>query len=248
VEHYRRLMPHCMGALYWQLNDCWPVASWSSIEYTGRWRALHFVARRFFAPALASIHVPGDEEVTIGNYRRSTADTAHLYTVFDAPQSASGVLRWDLFHLDGRVLLRGRKSVALRYGQSIRQRTLPLARLLAKHGRDHVVLRLALDVGGRSVSEDSAFFAPPRFVTWPKARTKVAVALAAPNRARFTFTSDAFQHRFAFDLPGVSHQADDNYFELFPGEAKTVEVELTRPATVAQLRAALTYHSLADTH
>lgn len=247
VEHYRRLMPHCMGALYWQLNDCWPVASWSSIEFTGRWRALHFVARRFFAPALASIHVPGDEEVTIGNYRRSTADTAHLHTVYDAPAPAAGVLRWDLFHVDGRVLLRGRKAVALRYGRSVRHRTLRLGHLLARHGRDNVVLRLALDVGGQRVSEDSAFFAPPRFVALRKARTTVAVALAAPARARLTFTADAFQHRFAFDLHGIAHQAADNYFELFPGEPKTVEVELARPLTVAQLRAALTHRSLADT-
>lgn len=45
VEHYRRLMPRCMGALSWQLNDCWPVVSWSSIELTGRWKALHYAAR-----------------------------------------------------------------------------------------------------------------------------------------------------------------------------------------------------------
>ena len=68
VAHYRRLMPRCMGALYWQLNDCWPVASWSSIEYTGRWKALHHVARRAFAPAAVSAHVPGDELHGIGNY------------------------------------------------------------------------------------------------------------------------------------------------------------------------------------
>ena len=59
VEHYRRNMPRCMGALYWQLNDCWPVASWSSIEFTGRWKALHHVARRFFAPAAGQRARPG---------------------------------------------------------------------------------------------------------------------------------------------------------------------------------------------
>ncbi|MEO5958091.1 MAG: glycoside hydrolase family 2 protein, partial [Opitutaceae bacterium] len=54
VEHFRHRMPQTMGALYWQLNDCWPVASWSSIEFTGTWKALHHVARRFNAPALVS--------------------------------------------------------------------------------------------------------------------------------------------------------------------------------------------------
>src|SRR5690606_7405059 len=101
VEHYRRLAPRCMGAIYWQLNDCWPVASWSSIEYTGRWKALHYAARRFNAPALVSAHVPGDEAPIIGNYRRTTVREVHLHTVYDAPVSAKGLLRWHLLTLAG---------------------------------------------------------------------------------------------------------------------------------------------------
>ena len=54
VEHFRRNRGRCMGAVYWQLNDCWPVISWSSIDYWGRWKALHYYARRFFAPVLVS--------------------------------------------------------------------------------------------------------------------------------------------------------------------------------------------------
>src|SRR6185312_4764090 len=209
-------------------------------------RALHFAARRFFAPALASIHVPGEEEIAIGNYRRSSVEAAHLHTVYDAPAPARGLLRWDLLRLDGKVLLRGRLAVALRHGRSVRHRTLRLGPLLRRHGRDNVVLRLALDIGGRCVSETSAFLAPPRFVALPKARTTVAVALAGPRRARLTFASDAFQHCFAFDLAGVAYQADDNYFDLYPREARTIEVALARPRTAAQVRAALTYRSLVD--
>ncbi|MEQ9824472.1 MAG: glycoside hydrolase family 2 protein [Puniceicoccaceae bacterium] len=55
VEHWRRNMPRCMGATYWQLNDCWPVASWSSIDSSRRWKALHYEAKRFFAPQMLSI-------------------------------------------------------------------------------------------------------------------------------------------------------------------------------------------------
>ncbi len=54
VEHWRRTMPRGMGTLYWQLNDCWPVASWSSLDYNGRWKALHHMARHFYAPLLVS--------------------------------------------------------------------------------------------------------------------------------------------------------------------------------------------------
>ena len=248
VEHWRRNMPRCMGALYWQINDCWPVASWSSIEFNGRWRALHHVARRFFAPAIAVARVPGEETTTIGNYRKSNVHEVHLYTVYDAPEPAKGVLRWDLFHLDGRVLKRGRKAVALRYGESVEQATLELGPVLAKHGRGSVYLRVALEIGRKRVSEDSVFFTVPRFLELPKARTTVAVKLESPTRARVTFRSTAFQHRFAFALPGIAHRSSDNYFELYPGEPKTVTLELAQPQTLQKLRQTLTHHSLVDTY
>ena len=248
VEHYRRQMPRCMGALYWQLNDCWPVASWSSIEFTGRWKALHYVARRFFAPALVTAHVPGDEGTIIGNYRRSTVREFHLYTVYDAPAPAKGTLRWDLYHMDGYVVEKGRMAVALAPGRSELHKTLDLAKALATHGRDSLILRIALDVKGTRVSEDSVFLTPPRFVSLPRGRTAVQVRLPKPTQAVLTFTSEFFQHRFAFDLPGASFQASDNYFDLFPGEAKVVTVDLARPIPAAHLRRKLTFHSLVDTY
>jgi beta-mannosidase len=248
VEHYRRLMPRCMGALYWQLNDCWPVASWSSIEFTGRWKALHYVARRFFAPALVTVHVPGDETAIIGNYRRSTVNEAHLYTVYDSPESAKGLLRWDFVHLDGRVLASGRQRVELRYGESVRQKTLSLAGILTKYDRDHFYLRVVLEIGGQRVSEETTFFTAPRFLALPKGKPRVTVKMLGKKRAQLTFTSRVLLHRFAFDLTGIAHRASDNYLELYPDEAKVVVVDLEQPATSAQLKASLTYRSLVDTY
>lgn len=248
VEHYRRTMPHCMGALYWQLNDCWPVASWSSIEFTGRWRALHHVARRFFAPALVSAHVPGDEIAGVGNYRHGTVREVHLYTVYDTPRSASGLLRWTLWHLDGTVLQRGKKAVALRYGESLRQHTLDLGAMLAKHGRENLVLQIALDIAGATVSEDSVFMTPPRFVQLPRGKVKTSVRLDTGKRAILRFESKVFQHRVTFDLTGTRHFASDNFFELYPGIPKSIEVELTRSETVASLRKRLDVRSLVDTY
>src|SRR5664280_217940 len=248
VEHYRRSMPRCMGALYWQLNDCWPVASWSSVEFSGRWKALHHVARRFFAPAAVSAHVPGEEQTIINNYRRTSVRKVHLYTVYDAPEPARGVLRWELFHFDGDVVSRGRKPVVLRYGESVRQKTLDLAGPMARHGRDNLYLRISLETAGVRVSEDTVFLAPPRFLALPKAKTTVAIKLRSPKSATLTFASPSFQHRFAFDLPGVAHRSSDNFFELYPGEEKAVEVEFARPRTVAQLRRALVFRSLVDTY
>jgi beta-mannosidase len=250
VEHYRRLMPRCMGAIYWQLNDCWPVASWSSIEFTGRWKALHHLARRFNAPALVSAHVPGDETTKIGNYRGTTVSEVHLYTVYDAPAASRGVLRWDLFHLDGRRLEGGRRNVALRPGESVRHVTVNVATAMATHGRDHLYLRIALDVAGHTVSEETVFLAPPRFLALPRGRIRTRARAIGRGGREFdvTFQSSVFQHRVHFDLPGLRHEASDNFLELYPNEAKTVRLSLARPLTPKALLARLQTGSLVDTY
>lgn len=248
VEHWRRNMPHCMGAIYWQLNDCWPVTSASSIEFNGRWKALHHLARRFFAPALATAHAPGAETVILGNYRRSTAGLVHLYSVYDAPEPARGVLLWDLFRLDGHVLLGGRKNASLRYGKSIRQRTLDLTSELARHGRDNVVLRVALEIGDQRVSEESVFFTLPRFLALPRGKTEITTRSLSPTQALLTFRSAVFQHRFSFELPGLRYTASDNFFELYPGERKDVHITFAQPITKSALTRTLRTQSLVDSY
>jgi beta-mannosidase len=248
VAHYRRLMPRCMGALYWQLNDCWPVASWSSIEYTGRWKALHHVARRAFAPATVSAHVPGDELHGIGNYRHSTVRLVHVHTSYDGARAVNGVVRWDLFHLDGRRLLGGRKAVALRPMRSALEQTLDLAVPLERFGRDRLYLRIALDVAGKRVSEDTVFLTTPRFLDLPRPRTKVVVRMRSPLHAELAFTSAVFQHRLQFDLPGTAFTSSDNYFELYPRETKRVDVTFSEAMTAAQLRKRIVHRSLAGTY
>ncbi|HEY9155881.1 MAG TPA: glycoside hydrolase family 2 protein, partial [Opitutaceae bacterium] len=248
VEHYRRLMPRCMGALYWQLNDCWPVASWSSIEFTGRWKALHYCARRFNAPSLVSAHVPGDETAGISNYRKTTIREVHLFTVHDAPQAKRGVLRWDVFHVDGRRLQGGRKKVALNYGESVRQQTLDFDALFAKHHRDNLYLRIALDVDGECVSEETVFLTLPRFVHLPKAPIQVSVKAVGAKELELTFKSRQLQHRVMFNIAGAAFTASDNYFDLYPNEPKRVRVQLARLQSRASLRKKISTLSLADTY
>ena len=64
VEYWRSLKPHCMGTIYWQLNDTWPVASWSSLDYGGRWKVMHYLVRRFFQPVSVAA-IPSEDNKTI---------------------------------------------------------------------------------------------------------------------------------------------------------------------------------------
>jgi beta-mannosidase len=93
VEGWRRNRQRCSGALYWQLNDCWPVASWSSVDYFGRWKALHYSAKRFFEPLLLSIE---EKEGMAG-----------LYLTNDRTEEWEGEVRWSLETVAGAVLSSG---------------------------------------------------------------------------------------------------------------------------------------------
>ena len=77
AEHLRRNRPRTMGSIYWQLNDCWPVASWSSLDYYGRWKALHYYARRFYAPLLVSPHQEERQRRGLRRLRQDIADGSH---------------------------------------------------------------------------------------------------------------------------------------------------------------------------
>ncbi len=73
VEHFRRIRECCKGAIYWQFNDCWPVASWSSVDYFGRYKALHYYAKKFFSPVLCALFIEnGKMTVSVMNETRKS--------------------------------------------------------------------------------------------------------------------------------------------------------------------------------
>lgn len=93
IEHWRRNRGRCMGAVYWQLNDNWPVASWSSIDYYGRWKALHYSAARSFDNLLlSSSHEEGRTALHLSNEGRT---------------ASRGSLEWKLCDLTGLVVEEG---------------------------------------------------------------------------------------------------------------------------------------------
>ena len=248
IEHFRRSMPRTMGALYWQLNDCWPVASWSCLEFGGRWKALHYEARRFFAPALVSVHVPGRETVGTANIVHSDIRELHIHTVFDGPQDGRAEIVWTLRHLDGRKLRTGRKPVALRYGEAIRQITLDFGKDMAKHGARSLYLRVDLRIGRKTLSRQTAFLTAPRFLELPKGKLRVEVKKKGEKRFSLRFSSPVFQYQVGFHQRKTAYRAADNFFDLDPGEVRVIEVTTERDLTVDAIKNALETGSLVDTY
>ena len=254
IEHFRRSMPRTMGALYWQLNDCWPVASWSSIEFGGTWKALHYAARRFFAPTLVSVKVLGEEKSTTGNYLSSTVHGVEIHTVHDAPEPATGLLRWRLEHLTEGTITQGQKKLTLRPGQSVKQITLDLAKELATHGADTLYLRADFTPVAEGVSlptplaSNLAFFTAPRYLALDPAPIKTKVRQLAPREFELTLQSRAFHHAVQFHFKGTPCRASDNYVDLFPGEKRTIIVRTRVDTTAAALAEGLETMSLAGSY
>jgi beta-mannosidase len=231
AEYHRRSRPRTMGSLYWQLDDCWPVASWSSIDYFGRWKALQYYARRFFAPVLLSTAEDGGE---VG-----------VFVVSDHTEPLSATLEARLLDLDGRVLWERSESVPVAPLSS--RRVLGIGKATLLEGRDPktVFLHLGLRAGGRLLSENSRFFVPMKELALRAPRIGVEVA-PAEGGTKLTLRSDTLARSVRLSYGADAGTFSDNYFDVIPG--CPVEV-LYRPAGAVEpeaLRGGLEILSLAD--
>ncbi len=236
-EHWRRSMPRGMGTLYWQLNDVWPVASWASIDYHGRWKALHYMARDFFAPVLVS----GLEDAGKG--------TVEVHVTSDLRQAASAALSWTVTDGAGRTLRDGSKTVRTPANGSRRVTTLRLGDLLAGHGERDLVVWLDLAVKGGPTSRNLVLFARPKHLRLA-ARPGITASVAAVGDG--SYDVGLRSRRVALwtwlEVEGVEMRFSDNFVHLRPGRAMTVRATPAQPLTPAQMRGALRVRSLVDTH
>ena len=115
VEHWRRNRGRCMGAVVWQLNDCWPVVSWASIDYYGRWKALHYYEKRFFAPVLISCHEEGvlSQNTNVNAEPFALKKSARLNVSNETRRDFRGTVEWSLRRPDASVIAEGSVPVAV---------------------------------------------------------------------------------------------------------------------------------------
>ena len=116
VEHWRRHRGRCMGAIIWQLNDCWPVASWSSVDYFGRWKALHYAAKRFFAPVLLSAEEEGEltqRPNVVDFIRDEVRCSVRLNVSNETMRAVTGRVHWALRTPDGGIVREGYEELTV---------------------------------------------------------------------------------------------------------------------------------------
>ena len=160
VEHFRRNRGRCMGCVYWQLNDCWPVASWSSIDYYGRWKALHYFAKRFFAPVLLSCEEEGalSSSMNVNEENRRIRKAARFCVTNETRERITGVIRWSLRDASSRIHQQGQYCVE---AEPLSVCSFPQMEFTEADMR-RWYLSYELWIGDRRVSHGSSLFVPPK--------------------------------------------------------------------------------------
>ncbi|HYU98159.1 MAG TPA: glycoside hydrolase family 2 protein, partial [Pyrinomonadaceae bacterium] len=231
AEHLRRIMPHNMGSLFWQLDDCWPVASWSSIDYTGRWKALQYYARRFYADILVSPHEEN------GNLK--------IFVVSDRREPVAAQLNLSLLDFDGNTLWSQPGEIEVAPLNSKSYLTLPLSTLLAGKDPKGVVLFAEVLVGGKRVSSNEHFFGAYKDLSLPKPQINADV-LPVRGGFKVTLSADKFARAVYLSAPNYEGFFSDNYFDLVPGEKVAVEFRVPKPIALSDFRKQLKVRSMAD--
>ena len=211
VEHLRRHRGRCMGTIYWQANDCWPVASWSSIDYFGRWKALHYDAKRFFSPILLSAQITSafTKDPDINQQQRPEDKSARFFITNETRNVFVGTIEWQLCRTDNAVIRQG--VVAVEIPALCSQ---PVCEVDASDldALTHYLSYRLLDQQQNQLSYTCSLFCPPKYFAFPDPGLKVwreqnAVCVQA----------GAIAKSVAIDAPGTELLLEDNFFDMPPG-------------------------------
>ncbi len=240
VEALRRGHPRSTGALYWQLDDNWPAISWSSIDYRGRWKALHYLARRFFNPVLMSAVVEDSPDpIDLGGRSK-----VQIWGTNDLLQAMPATLQWWLGRFDGTEVKRGEQEVVLPANCSTLLAELdigeevgeaPDRRTYQNRRQYYVAYRLAQ--GERELSSNVSFFVPPKYLGLQPPDLRWS-ARRENDRWVVEVTAKRFAAFVHVGLEGGYALLSDNDFHLLPGQTRRVEVLSAEiPGWLAELRA-----------
>lgn len=217
VEHFRRYRGRCMGTVVWQLNDIWPVASWASIDYYGRYKALHYAEKRMFAPYMISC----DEKGEVSERPHCILEpapielSARLHVANETMEEVTGLVRWSLRKPDSSVLIEGSEQVKVPALDGVWLNKIDLD----GYEEREIHLEYAFIVDGKVVSANTCLFTPPKhhYFTDPHLRVE-------RKGKTITVFADAFAKNVEITGTDGDVWLSDNFFDMEAGEY-SVEIE-----------------------
>ena len=243
VEHWRRNMDRCRGAIYWQLNDCWQVASWASIDYEGRWKALHYMAKNFYAPEMLSILEDSEKK------------TMEIHVSSDALKNQKGKVEWQAYNANGDLLDSGKFDTEVKTNKSrcVKKLNFKSHPLKGKKGgcktADEILFFANLKINGKFVSENFASFVKPKHIELAKPEIVINISKCEDNN---TFSIKLKSAKPALcvwlELKDTDAKLSDNFFNLSPATEKVVTITPSKKLTVKELDKKLIVKSIWNTY
>lgn len=217
VEHWRRNRGRCMGAIIWQLNDIWPVASWASIDYYGRWKALHYAAKRFFAPVMISAEEEGElsQNPKINEYHPAPLEKSFRLNVCNETlRDVTGEVVWALRTPDGAIVRQNQQTLTI---PAMSAKWMDKVDCADASLTGHYV-SFAFVVDDVAVSEGTCIFCAPKHFEFVDPRLTVET-----RGDTLVVTSHAYAKQVWLESEDADLLLDDNAFDMNPG-TKVVRV------------------------
>jgi len=209
IEAHRRNRPYCMGTLFWQHNDCWPVASWASRDYYGRWKAQHYFSREAYRDVLVS-PIAKDGQLAI-------------YLVSDRLKAIKGQLDIRVIRLDGEVVNQITQNVSVPANTSTKSYTIETEHLLKGAPANDLLISTTF------TAEDGAVYRNRYFLVLQKEIDFPEIVITKETRSisdgyEISLRSDRFARAVFLSIDGIDNFFEDNYFDILPGQTIQVKV------------------------
>lgn len=207
MEAHRRAKPYCMGTLYWQLNDCWPVASWSGIDHYGQWKALHYFAKHAFQNILVSLHIDNDD--------------VEVFIISDNLWDEDGVLTLNVLSLQGENIFESVKEIYIKANKSGMYAKFTANELLkGKPVEDVVIVAKVLTINGKE-SENRIYLAPPKQLNLKKPDIQKEITIMG-NKIVVKLKSNFLVKNLYMWFEDIPGNFSDNFFDLIPRQEKEI--------------------------
>lgn len=218
VEHFRRHRGRCMGAVVWQLNDIWPVASWSGIDYYGRWKALHYAEKRMFAPLMISCEEVGEisERPYCVAEPAPIEKSARLHVANETMKEVDGIVMWKLCHPDSTVIVEGEEKITVPALSGVWLDKLGFT----AYDERSMNLSYEFVVEGKVVSANSCIFTAPKHYRFLNPNLSYRV-----EGDEIIVKAQAFAQKVEIEGVDSDVKLSDNFFDMHAGEYRVRIVE-----------------------
>ena len=232
MEAHRRNKGYSMGSLYWQLNDCWPVASWSSIDYFGKWKALHYSTKKAFQPVLISFF-KSDSEI-------------ELHIISDLLESKEVNLNLKVLSFSGDILYETNKNYSLQQNSTMKVDSLSIDWLNKNFDPKSSLLVASLFSKEKEISNNIYYLTKFKDIILTKPLIEYEIN-ELTNTFEVSLTSKNLVKNVFVDIAS-SQNFSDNYFDMIPGKEYKISINKEESLTLDDIKRKINFLSLFDTH